>query len=82
MEKNGIIFIGKLRVFLVLRTIDGGITVKEKCNTNEIIESVEKFLATADELLRNRLVDYDTYCKMTDNKKKFLNKFKEVSDNI
>lgn len=56
--------------------------MKEKCNTKEIIESVEKFLITADELLRNKMVDYETYCRMTDNKRKFLSKFKEANDNI
>lgn len=56
--------------------------MKEKCNSKEIIESVEKFLVTADELLRNKVVDYETYRRMTDNKKKFLGKFKEVNDNI
>jgi hypothetical protein len=56
--------------------------VKEKCNRAEIIESVERFLNTADELLRNKMVDYETYYRMTDNKKKFLSKFKEMNDNI
>lgn len=41
-----------------------------------LLELVEDFIRKADILLANGIIDLKTYIEITENKKKFLNKYK------